>query len=282
LLLVGCSNLVQDNKEVVEENDHQTALCHTAGDGSFSLLAESRAEWPAHLLHGDGITAGPVPGMDGFVFSATCQAVKDSDEGPCPSGMAHIDGFCIDRWEAHLSDHSPYTVPQAGVAQTGQGVIPQGYISGEVAEAACQAVGKRLCRSAEWLRACQGPSEETFPYGDTYIPTACNEGREQHPVIELFGDQTDWSSRQMNDPRINQLADGLEVTGSHPVCMSAEGVFDLHGNLHEWVADAEGTFRGGFYVDAKINGPGCRYRTTAHGRTYHDYSTGFRCCSDAQ
>ena len=58
-------------------------------------------------------------------------------------------------------------------------------------------------------------------------------------------------------------------------------LFDLHGNLHEWVVDADGTFRGGFYVDVLINGPGCTYATTAHTSTYHDYSTGFRCCRDA-
>ena len=33
-------------------------------------------------------------------------------------------------------------------------------------------------------------------------------------------------------------------------------------------------------VDAKINGPGCEYRTTAHAPSYYDYSTGFRCCAD--
>ena len=58
------------------------------------------------------------------------------------------------------------------------------------------------------------------------------------------------------------------------------GVFDVHGNLHEWVADVDGTFRGGFYADAVLNGPGCLYRTTAHAGSYHDYSTGFRCCAD--
>jgi formylglycine-generating enzyme required for sulfatase activity len=194
--------------------------------------------------------------------------------------MASISGFCIDRWEAHLQDWSPYDVPEGGLAATAPGVIPQGYISGIAAEAACQAVGKRLCTSTEWLRACRGPTSTTFPYGDTYEPGACNEGRTIHPVIELFGDNADWSAVQMNDPRLNQLPNSLDSTGANVDCVSAERVFDLHGNLHEWVADAGGTFRGGFYVDAKINGAGCLYRTTAHGRSYHDYSTGFRCCAD--
>ena len=42
----------------------------------------------------------------------------------------------------------------------------------------------------------------------------------------------------------------------------------------------EGTFRGGFYVDTMINGPGCLYATTAHNVYHWDYSTGFRCCAD--
>ena len=48
--------------------------------------------------------------------------------------------------------------------------------------------------------------------------------------------------------------------------------------------DARGhaRFRGGFYGDAEINGKGCLYVTSAHEPTYHDYSTGFRCCRDAR
>ncbi|NNE35711.1 MAG: SUMF1/EgtB/PvdO family nonheme iron enzyme [Rhodothermales bacterium] len=198
----------------------------------------------------------------------------------CPSGMVSVDSFCVDQYEAHLDGRSPYDVPTNGVAVSEEGVVPQGYISGDVADAACRAAGKRLCTSGEWLRACEGPTGTTYPYGDVYQPNTCNEGRETHPVIELFGSAADWSSRQMNDPRLNQLANSLDAAGANPACVSAEGVYDMHGNLHEWVADADGTFRGGFYVDARINGAGCSYRTTAHGRSYHDYSTGFRCCSD--
>jgi formylglycine-generating enzyme required for sulfatase activity len=84
----------------------------------------------------------------------------------------------------------------------------------------------------------------------------------------------------MNDPGINQQPGTLARSGEFSECVSADGAYDLHGNLHEWVADADGTFRGGFYADAAINGEGCSYTTTAHSRSYHDYSTGFRCCAD--
>jgi sulfatase modifying factor 1 len=51
------------------------------------------------------------------------------------------------------------------------------------------------------------------------------------------------------------------------------------GNLHEWTADPNGTFQGGYWLDTSQHGDGCAYRTISHGFTYHDYSTGFRCCA---
>jgi sulfatase modifying factor 1 len=84
----------------------------------------------------------------------------------------------------------------------------------------------------------------------------------------------------MNDARLNQTPKTLAKTGAFARCTNAFGVFDMVGNLHEWVMSARPTFRGGFYQDTHINGDGCSYRTTAHAAGYHDYSTGFRCCSE--
>ena len=52
------------------------------------------------------------------------------------------------------------------------------------------------------------------------------------------------------------------------------------GNLHEWTADRNGTFRGGYYVEATANGRGCDYVTTRHDIIDWDYSIGFRCCAE--
>lgn len=276
LLGAGCDD-AQDSGGSAKATG-EFAVCHEA-EGGYQLLDGTLGVRHEHVSHGDGIVGGPVPAQAGFLFSETCEPVRDAG-GACPAGMALVDGFCIDRWEAHVADHSPFATGALGGAGTAAEIIPQGYISGDEAAAACAAVGKRLCSGSEWLRACQGPRGWTFPYGPEYDETACNEGREQHPVVQLFGDRTDWSKTQMNDPRINQQPATLGLTGGNPACVTAEGVYDMHGNLHEWVAAASGTFRGGFYVDAEINGEGCTYRTTAHGRSYHDYSTGFRCCAD--
>lgn len=198
----------------------------------------------------------------------------------CPPEMAEVEDFCIDRWEARLAGQSPYLVPVSGVAESVSGVVPQGYISGDVAAAACASAGKRLCSDAEWLRACRGPTTTTYPYGDTYVAGACNDTRAVHPVIEVFGPDATFSSAELNDPQLNQLADSVDPTGANAACVTAEGVFDMHGNLNEWTSDIGGTYRGGYYVEAVINGPGCLYANTAHSFVYHDYSTGFRCCAE--
>jgi len=220
--------------------------------------------------------------------------VDDDDvSGPCPEAMALVDdAVCVDRFEAALEElvdseweaSSPYlTIDGRTVrAVPADGRVPQGYISGDEAAAACAAAGKRLCSSSEWLSACRGPSEHLYPYGDSHQPGACNdEYPGGHPVVDFFGTSDGvWDPTHMNDPGINQQPDTVEPGGAHAGCVSAWGCFDMHGNLHEWVADAGGVFRGGFFADASINGPGCTYATTAHSTGYHDYSTGFRCCAD--
>jgi formylglycine-generating enzyme required for sulfatase activity len=85
---------------------------------------------------------------------------------------------------------------------------------------------------------------------------------------------------QIDHARLQQLPAGLARTGANAGSERADGVMDLMGNLHEWTADPAGTFRGGFFVDTRLNGEGCLYRTTAHDPSHWDYSTGFRCCAD--
>lgn len=213
--------------------------------------------------------------------------------GPCPALMAHVDSFCIDQYEGALEElqagawvaASPYlTVGLRTVrAVPAAGITPQGYISGTEAARACAASGKRLCTSSEWLTACRGQSHSTWPYGAAHIDGACNDGFIGHPAVKFFGTSSGiWDSAHMNDPGINQQPDTVAAGGAFAQCMTPTGIFDLHGNLHEWVDDPAGTFRGGFYADAQLNGNGCLYATTAHAFAYHDYSTGFRCCADAR
>jgi len=208
----------------------------------------------------------------------------------CPPEMANLGAFCIDRWEAYVVEvvgkktrgHSPY-LPVEGLtvrAVSRSRSVPQAYISGAEAAAACKQAGKRLCSEEEFETACMGPKKTSWPYGDTYVAGACNDSGRSSPLDVLFASlgPARYQPDVMNDARLNQVRGTVARTGSHPRCTAGYGVYDLVGNLHEWTSDPEGTFRGGYYLDTKLNGEGCRYRTSAHHFRYHDYSTGFRCC----
>ena len=218
----------------------------------------------------------------------------------CPSEMARVEGFCVDKWEAHVVElddagrerpFSPYDVV-AGKhvrAKSAPGVIPQGYISQVEARDACEAAGKRLCAQTEFVRACRGPGDANFyPYGGRqHERGVCNEGKFSGVMVMFGTNASTWTYANFNDPRLNHLPGGLAPTGAYDRCVSPDGAYDMVGNLHEWVESSRDKnlhvrFRGGSYGDAERNGPGCLYVTSAHEPEYHDYSTGFRCCRDAE
>jgi hypothetical protein len=213
----------------------------------------------------------------------------------CPVEMANIENrFCIDRWEASLVEVMPdgrdMPWPAFGAIEDGHmlravsapNVYPQAYISGAQAARACAAAGKRLCAPVEWRKACTGPNQATFGYGNERETGRCNDTG-YSPMLRLYPQVAQsWrlvGMAEMNDARLNQLDQTLSPTGSHERCTNEYGVFDMVGNLHEWTSDPNGTFQGGYYLDTHKNGDGCSYRTVAHEFTYHDYSTGFRCCA---
>jgi formylglycine-generating enzyme len=234
----------------------------------------------------DAVTCDP----DTVPEPNACLTEELGDPG-CPAGMVHVDTFCVDRFEAALVEvtgastqpWSPYFNPAGHTvrAVSLRGAVPQAYIDQLEAGAACAAASKRLCTDAEWLRACQGPTTTTYPYGNTRMPGVCNDARTVHPAIELYGTSDAWIFSHLDSPCLNQEASGLARSDANAGCITAEGAFDMMGNVHEWTADPAGTFRGGYYVDTVENGNGCLYATTAHDTSYSDYSTGFRCCADA-
>jgi hypothetical protein len=260
----GCQSFPADVQCCVPKTTSQP------GPDAGSIPSSGSCDPTARPMPNDGLTEEP--GVDG-----------------CPAGMLRIAAaapFCVDRFEASLekveadgsfSPWSPYFNPGTTkvIARSLRGAVPQGYITGEQAKTACAQAGKRLCTDTEFLRACKGPSSTTYPYGAARQNGVCNDARFMHPAVQLFGSVTLLAS-----PCINQLQPGLDVTGGHSGCVTGEGAMDMMGNLHEWTADPNGTFRGGFYVDTKINGEGCLYATTAHNTQHYDYSTGFRCCAN--
>ncbi|HET7541156.1 MAG TPA: SUMF1/EgtB/PvdO family nonheme iron enzyme [Polyangiaceae bacterium] len=273
-------------------------------------MARSKSRWlSAVLLVGSALVLalGPV---------ARPVRASDGARSLCPLEMAFTAGVCMDRYEARLLERgtdgalSPFPHferPKQGVfvAESRAGVRPQGYISQIEAASACQNAGKRLCSLSEWYRACRGERDARYPYGAEYVRGRCNVGK-PHLLSLLHGSEPRaWSYEgAFNDPELDRRAGFLAETGAYSGCVTNAGVFDLVGNLHEWVADrvdasiekklplqagirarigrnlGKGVFMGGFFGTTNEHGSGCEFVTMAHERSYHDYSTGFRCCKD--
>lgn len=281
---------------------HRGAALVLVGSAVACAAAPTRAPEPATRVRAGTSTQAVPTASETPAPVATAAPVSEAPPH-CPDDMAlvrRIQGpYCIDRYEGaldrkgqpHPFNHDIDGIEKEVVAVSVKGRKPQGYISGEQAVIACQNAGKRLCETDEWVRACRGPKLTRYPYGDVRKANVCNDRfkvLDHHPVPVLWKkDPTSadstlmWHPSFMNDPRLLTMAFTIVASGTFEKCTNEYGVYDMVGNLHEWVKDAEGTFRGGFFMDTFQNGEGCEYRTVGHGFEYHDYSTGFRCCKDA-
>lgn len=95
--------------------------------------------------------------------------------------------------------------PSPGVyAVAVPGVMPSACITWFQAEQACRLSGKRLLTNQEWQAAAAGTPQTPLTPG----PTDCNTN-----------------------------SSGPALTGSRAACKSSWGVFDMAGNVDEWVAD---------------------------------------------
>ena len=233
---------------------------------------------------------------------------------PCPEEMAHVGGYCIDKYEAHLvrADAPDVVLPNFErpkrsikvMARSRAGVTPQAYVNRVEAAQACKASAKRLCSAREWYGACGGSRETRYPYGEDEKAGVCNTGK-THLMQRLFGANVKYTySAHYNSPRLHQEPGFLAKSGEYEGCVSDYGVYDMVGNLHEWVADdvsrkllkeipieygpellgtvGSGAFIGGYFSSQGEHGRGCAYVTATHSPDYHDYSIGFRCCANAR
>lgn len=125
-----------------------------------------------------------------------------------------------------------------------KGVIPQNNISYNNAMNACMKVGKRLCTVDEWQWSCSGLEGITYPYGYNLDKEKCN--------------------REGNK--------NIEPSGRRFKCISKFGVYDMVGNIFEWVTSAEGKpmVMGGPFSKCQTKSPGMSGTAKP--------SVGFRCC----
>jgi formylglycine-generating enzyme len=137
-----------------------------------------------------------------------------------------------------------------------EGAIPRTGLTQAQAEAACAEQSKRLCTELEWERACKGPENTTYEYGDRYRPDVCITGR---------------------SPR-------MLPSGYRQGCRSEFGARDLHGGVWEWTASRWG--RGGDKALVALRGGngdagevvGRCANGTPRAADSASPTVGFRCC----
>ena len=205
---------------------------------------------------------------------------------PCPGGenmvvVPSIRGappYCIDQYEATVEGALGNAVQPPGgdgstlgVARSLRFTLPSRGVTWFQARAACVNAGKRLCTADEWITACGGDEDLTYPYGDAYQPGTCNGFHAARGAPVEAG--------AMIRPEENE--DGFSIAEG---CVSTHGAYDLSGNLWEWNGSSylEGARRGLAGGSFRSNAIGLRCVT---GDNHADPAEendgfGFRCCRD--
>jgi formylglycine-generating enzyme len=235
------------------------------------------------------------------------------DGGPstgCPLEMVPVGGNCVDVYEASRMDATA-TNPGAdeSVAMSRAGVLPW-YVnpmsSAALAkfEAACQAAGKRLCGSTEWFEACRGPAGNTYFFGNTWDPTACNSVdtycQQCCDILGLgscsTGENCGYSSALSSSPYLPETCSitadyGVTTchvcfhvmpTGAFARCTNDLGLYDVNGNVWEVVPASTAEDSRGYQVRGgafNCGSPSVRFQC-AFNATWTDLYAGFRCCKD--
>jgi len=168
---------------------------------------------------------------------------------------------CMDRFEAPNRRGAPPMVMQ----------------SYKTARKWCAQRGKRLCTEQEWELACEGPHHLPLAYGWGVNVRLCNSSKAWKAVdFDAFGKGPEEAKKESD--RLWQGA----PSGRYRTCVSPFGIYDMMGNVEEWVTSRSwrrvpGSLMGGFWAKPWT---GCRGTNDAHQPSFVFYETGFRCCRE--
>jgi hypothetical protein len=191
------------------------------------------------------------------VFPRRCSEFAPSSACKVATVKKH---FCIDKYEyPNRAGEKPVVMK-----------------SWNEAAASCQAEGKRLCKDTEWTLACEGQERNPYPYGTKRDANACNIDK-PHPAVS----EKALADTKARDAEVARLWQG-EASGARAQCVSDFGVYDMTGNVDEWVVNESAKpfksgSKGGYWGPVRDR---CRPMTTVHAEDFQFYQLGFRCCSD--
>ena len=102
--------------------------------------------------------------------------------------------------------------------------LPVADVSWHDANAYCRWLGKELPSEAQWEKAARGSDGQIFPWGNNWDSKLAN-----------TGDDEAWNN-------------GTAPVGSYPKGVSPYGVYDMAGNVWEWVDDWYAAYPGSTYA----------------------------------
>lgn len=176
--------------------------------------------------------------------------------------------FCMDRYEWPNQ----------------KGELPALLVSWGDAQKLCEAKGKRLCSEAEFNFACEGEAMLPYTYGYERDPTACNIDKPYRKREKKLFKYERCLKRPECKAELEKLDQRLP-TGSMPRCVSPFGVYDLNGNINEWVVRPKQKYpnrsglKGGWWGPVRGR---CRPTVGFHKEDDYGYEEGFRCCKEAE
>lgn len=159
-----------------------------------------------------------------------------------PVHLVFLDAYRIDKYEVTNRDYARFVAATGrrapfhwagGKVPEGQEMFPVYNVTWDDAVAYCRSVGKRLPTEAEWERAARGGVEKSmFPWGARLAPEAKSAA------------DTDAKRARYGMP------DGPTVVGSF--APNGFGLYDVTGNVWEWVSD---WYEQGYYAISPERNP---------------------------
>jgi len=211
---------------------------------------------------------------------------KDGDPDEAPEHQVYLKAFFLDKKEVTQEEYARFAkmtkrpMPKIEVFEDDQSKLlkpefPAMSVSWDEALAYCKWAGKRLPTEAEWEKAGRGEGKRKYPWGDSFVTGNAN---------------------------VDGSEDGykyLAPPGSFESGRSPYGIYDMTGNVAEWVADSYDehyyktspyrdpkgpdnadlkVVRGGSWRETEHNARLSKRFAAKHWRT--DITIGIRCAGD--
>lgn len=211
---------------------------------------------------------------------------NEGDPDEAPEHQVYLKGFYLDQKEVTQEEYLRFAkmtkraIPRIEVFDDDQSKVLQPQlaamsVSWDEAAAYCKWAGKRLPSEAEWEKAGRGESKKKYPWGNVFVTNAAN---------------------------VDGSEDGykyLAPPGSFDAGRSPYGLYDMTGNVAEWVEDSYSenyykkspfrdpkgpenddlkVVRGGSWRETEHNARLSKRFAAKHWRT--DVTIGIRCASD--